>query len=289
MKPSPHDMMVFLEVIESRSFTGAADIMGLTKSAVSHAVNRLEESVGQKLLLRTTRSMTITDAGARILPHCKQLRETYALTLDDLQSMGTQVSETLTVTAPDALCQSVVVPALAVLQKENKNLSVRLITDDKPVKLIDQKIDVAIRVGATAPQTAYGKRVGTLHEKLYASEGYIADMGGMPTQFSDLKNWAYIANDWQGSLVRHRLNEKEMIEVIPSIRCNGLSDVITFVSLENGVAMIPDIAVERLGVGHNLVPLYEMASTPIYALHQYETKVPKKVRGFIKLLTQMSI
>ena len=282
-------MMVFLEVIESRSFTGAADVMGLTKCAVSHAVNRLEESIGQKLLLRTTRSMSITDAGTRILPHCKQLRDAYALTLNDLQSMGAQVSETLTVTAPDALSQPIIVPALAALRKENKNLSVRLITDDKPVKLIDQKIDVAIRVGAARPQTAYGKRIGTLHEKLYASKGYIKDMGGMPKQFSDLESWAHIANEWQGSLVRHHLNDREVIEVTPYIRCNALSDVLTFVCLGNGVALIPDIAVERLGSGHNLVPLYEMASTPIYALHQYETKVPKKVKDFIKLLIRLPI
>ncbi len=282
-------MMIFLEVVESRSFTGAADIMGLTKSAVSHAVNRLEENVGQKLLLRTTRSMSITDAGARILPHCKQLCETYALTLNDLQSMGTQVSETLTVTAPDALSQSIVVPALAALQKGNENLSVRLITDDKPVKLIDQKIDVAIRVGAVGPQTAYGKRIGTLHEQLYASQDYIDGMGGMPKKFADLESWAHIANEWQGSLVRHRLNATEAIEVTPYIRCNALSDVLTFVSLGNGVALIPDIAVERLETDHSLVPLYKMASTPIYALHQYETMVPQKVKGFIKLLAQKSV
>ena len=278
-------MMVFLEVVESRSFTGAANIMGISKSAVSHAVNRFEESIGQKLLLRTTRSMTITDAGSRILPHCKQLRETYALTLNDIQSMGAQVSETLTVTAPDALSQSIVVSALAKLQRENKNLFVRLITDDKPIKLIDEKIDVAIRVGAVGLQSAYGKRIGTLHEKLYASVEYIQEMGGMPKHFSDLEAWAYIANEWQGNLVRHRLNKDEMIELTPSIRCNALSNVMTFVSLGNGFALIPDIVVERLGENHNLVPLYTMASTPIVVIHHYATKVPKKVKYLIKLLS----
>ncbi len=188
-------MITFLELVECKSFTLAADTLGLTKSAISHAVKRLETDVGQKLLLRSTRSLSITDAGTRILPHCRQLRATYALTLSDLETMNQNATDTLTVTVPDALRQTLVVPVLAKMREQHSRLSLRLIADDQPMKLIEQKIDIAIRVGVSRPQTAMVRRIGTLREDLYASASYIEARDGVPNDLSALKEWDHIANE----------------------------------------------------------------------------------------------
>lgn len=286
VKPNPQDMITFLEVVESNSFTQAADVMGLTKSAISHAIKRLENDVGQKLLLRSTRALSITDAGTRILPHCRQLRETYALTLSDLQSMGQNVAETLTVTVPDALSQNTIVPVLANLRKRRPLLSLRLIADDQPMKLIDQKIDIAIRVGKPGPQTAVARRIGTLREDLYASKGYVSELGGTPNQISDLQDWNHIANEWQGVPVRYGFAENTALEVTPDIRCNSLLDIIAFVRLGLGVALLPRSAVGWLDPAGELVSLFEISSTPIYAVHQYQSNAPQKIRDFLTELSQ---
>ncbi len=285
MKPNPQDMITFLEVVECKSFTQAADMMGLTKSAISHAIKRLENDVGQKLLLRSTRALSITDAGTRILPHCRQLRETYALTLSDLQSMGRSVTDTLTVTVPNALSQNMIVPVLAKLRKRHPQLSLRLIADDQPMKLIDQKIDVAIRVGEPGPQTAMVRRICTLREDLYASEGYVSERGGMPDQFAELQNWNHIANEWQGVPMRYRFNESKVVEITPDIRCNSLFDIVAFARLGLGVALLPKSAVDWLDPDGKLVSLFQISSTPIYAVHQYQTNAPRKVRDFLDELT----
>jgi len=279
-------MISFLEVVECKSFTHAADVMGLTKSAISHAIKRLENDVGQKLLLRSTRSLSITDAGTRILPHCRQLRETYALTLSDLQSMGRDITDTLTVTVPDALSQTIIVPVLARLRKRHPHLSLRLISDDQPLKLIDQKIDIAIRVGAPKSQTAMVRRIGTLHEHLYASKSYLNEKGGVPDQIAQLQTWNHIANDWQGMPIRYRFNEGEAVEVRPDIRCNSLFDIVACVRLGLGVALLPAHTVNWLDSHDELVSLFQISATPIYAMHQYQAKAPLKVRHFLDELTQ---
>lgn len=286
MKPNPHDMIIFLAVAEARSFTGAAQLLGVTKSAVSHAVNRLEADTGHQLLLRTTRSLSLTDAGSRLLPRCEQLRDLHTSTIDDMQALGGEVSETLTVTAPHALCQSAIIPALSDYKKQSPSLSIRLIADDNPVDLISKQIDIAIRVGALGPQTAMVTRIGTLKENLYASESYAKTIGDKPTNLSALAPHPHITNEWQGSPARYQSSTGETISVKPHIRCNSLHDLIDFTRRGFGIALIPEITVNTLDNAKDLTPLFELVSTPIYALHQYHAKPPKKVRDFIKSLRE---
>lgn len=286
MIPNPVDMMMFLEVAETRSFTGAAARLGKTTSAVSQAVARLERDLDCRLLYRTTRAISLTDAGALALSHCREIKRTYEAATSELRTKEANPSGTLSITAPHALCGSVVVPALKNLCDDHRDLCVRVIADDAPIDLIERQIDLSVRVGTPDGATARISKIGALNEGLYASPAYIAERGGIPQAFEDLENWDHIANEWQGSPVRLTGPSRLEFRVSPRFRCNTVHDVLNFAEAGLGVALMPDIVAAAAVSRGGLICLFSLSATPIFAVHQFEGRAPAKVTQAIKALKQ---
>lgn len=283
MEPNPHDMLLFLAVVEARSFTAASQSVGLTKSAISQAVKRLEDAVGEQLLFRSTRALSLTDAGTRLIPHCSALRQVQQDTLADFQGAGSPVWDTLTVTAPHALCGPVLAPVLSQFLAD-RGFSLRLIADDAPVDLVERQVDVAIRIGAEGPQSARISRIGWLTESLYADRRYVAAMGGQPDDIGTIADWIHIANEWQGNPVTYRMDSLRPLTVRPAIRCNTVQGVLSFVEQAAGVAQLPDIVVRAHHDRDRFHRLFTVGKTAIYALHKFEGRAPQKVKDVIARL-----
>ena len=284
MKPSLHDMLVFLEVVEARSFTAAAKRLGRTKSAVSQAVARLEVDFGSRLLYRSTRSLSLTEAGTRLYAHCQDLRGTYETALGDLRADSVEPSGTLTVTAPHALCAPAVTPAISSFLDLYPKMRVRLLAEDSPVDLIEARLDLAVRVGMPKVQAARISKLGALGESLYASPDCIARNGGLPRDLAALAEWDHIANDWQGDPVSYPSAEGSRLRVAPRLRCSALPDILRLAEMGAGVALLPDLAAEESAARGALVRLFAIAVTPVYAMHHFRTRPPMKVRSFTRLL-----
>jgi DNA-binding transcriptional LysR family regulator len=204
--------------------------------------------------------------------------------VQELAATLSNIGETLTVTAPHALCRPLVIPALTKIKEEHPNLSIRLIADDHLVNLVKNKVDVAIRVTVSGPQSAVISRLGKMQESLYGSKSYIKSCGGKPTDFSTLEQWQHISNEWQGIPVSYSLKGNNKITVSPNIRCNSVQEVLEFVIAGHGIALIPNILVTTYEQEEQLVELFKIAETPIYALHQFDQRVPMKVKEFITIL-----
>lgn len=263
MTPNLNDLLIFLTVAETQSITGTADQVGLTKSAVSQALKRLEEQLGRRLLYRTTRAMALTDEGARLLPYCRALREAQqdmmaALTDDD-------APQSLTITAPHALMQPVMVPAVGALS-EGRDLRLRLLAEDGQVNLTERQIDLAIRVGGSAPQSARVTRIGTLHESLYCAPGYLTMQ---PEHISDLAAFPHVSNDWQGDPVDYG----GKLRVSPRFRVNTVHEVRALIAQGLGIGLLPDLFAQG---DPALMRLFPVSSSPIYALHQ-QGRTPSKI------------
>ena len=284
MKPSLLDMLVFLEVVEARSFTAAAKRLGRGKSAVSQTVARLEADLGSRLLYRSTRSLSLTEAGARLYAHCRDLRGTYEAALADLRSETAEPSGTLAVTAPHALCAPAVAPAISRFLDLHPKMRVRLLAEDSQVDLIEARLDLAVRVGMPKEQAARISKLGTLGESLYASPGYVARNGGRPGNLAALADWDHIANDWQGDPVRYPSIEGSQLRVAPRLRCSALPDILRLAERGAGVALLPDLTAEESLAGGALVRLFAISVTPVYAMHHFRTRPPIKVRSFTRLL-----
>lgn len=286
MKPSFEDMQLFLAVVEAKSFTAAADNLMRTKSAISQGVTRLEKDLGITLLYRSTRSLSLTEAGAEFYRHCCEVRESYDNALENIKSFGAKPSGLLTITVPHTLMETIVLPAVSQTLSENRDIDIRLLADDKSIDLIDGQVDLAIRVGKLDLQTAKVTKLGMLSESLYASKGYVALNGGLPKDLQTLQHWQHIAHEWQGQPVRYSTKTGLDIKVKPRVRCNTITDIIHLVLQGQGVARLPDVTVQHYVDQGELVKLEHLAITPVHAMHMFANKTPVKVQLFIKTLKQ---
>lgn len=278
MKLNPNDLLIFLTITETRSITEAAARSSLTKSAVSQALKRLEDAIGAKLLFRTTRSLSLTEAGIRLLPMCRKMREAQQ-EIDAAITDLTDKNAALTVTAPHALCQPLLIPLLS----QTSGTDIRVIADDAALNLVEHQIDLAIRVGAPAPQSAQITRIGTLHESLWASDVLVRKMGGVPGDLQDIAAWPHVANDWQGSPLRYPLKNGDMLSTRPRFRCNTVHGVLSFISGGSAIGLLPDI----LASAHpGLMRLAPVTQSPVYALHQHGKTPPPGLRDLIRALRQ---
>lgn len=286
MKPNLEDMLVFTAVVEARTFTLAAEQLGRTKSAVSQAVTRLENDLGTRLLYRTTRSLSLTESGAHFYARCCDIKNTYTTAVADVKANRLEPVGTLSVTAPHALCEPVILPAVALLVEQYPNIQVRLLADDTAMDLIEAQVDIAVRVGSLDLQSARAAKLGTLHESLYASPAYVTDRGGLPEDLAEIENWNHIANNWQGIPVKYELPDGSRLRATPKIRCNALHHILCLTAMGAGVARLPDIAAARSMATGSLVKLAAVSSSPIHYVHLYSRTPPAKVKMFVKLMKQ---
>ncbi|RYZ66284.1 MAG: LysR family transcriptional regulator, partial [Proteobacteria bacterium] len=167
---------VFVKVIESGSFTKAADLLRIPKSNVSRAVGRLESETGTKLITRTTRSLTLTAAGRAFYDSCRGpilTLEQARLSLDGRDSI---VAGLVRVTAPEDLGNLVLAPTLAELSRKHPALSFQFQYTDQVVDLVREGYDLAIRLGKLRDSSMKAKKLGAIRLVLVASPKYLKDM-----------------------------------------------------------------------------------------------------------------
>ncbi|WP_445360166.1 LysR family transcriptional regulator [Microbulbifer sp. EKSA005] len=284
MKPSLEDMQVFLAVVEARSFTLAADRLERTKSAVSQAVTRLESDIGTRLLYRSTRSLSLTEAGSEFYAHCREIKDIYNSALAGLRNSGNKLAGSLSVTAPHALCEPVIIPAIIKLAEQHPQLRIRLLANDSPMDLIESQVDLAIRVGSLALQSAKVSKLGLLGESLYASPQLIEKLCGIPSDLTELQNWPHIANDWQGIPLKYELKSGIQIKATPKVRCNSLHDIVQLTEAGIGIARLPDIIARKKVANGTLCSITSVAAAPIHYMHLFSKRPPTKVQTFIKAI-----
>jgi len=150
-------LLVFAEIAAKGSFTAAGDALGLSKSAVSQQLSRLERELGLQLLVRNTRGVSLTDIGGRLLQRCDLLSDQVELAFIELSNAAEAPSGRFSVTFPHALERTVVNPAIAQLCKEYPGLEPRLIVSDERKDLVRDKIDSDLRrqsAGQQLPRAA---------------------------------------------------------------------------------------------------------------------------------------
>ncbi len=249
MNQELHSMAVFALVVEYGSFAEAARSMDRAPSAVSAHVSRLEGWFGARLLHRTTRKLALTDAGERLLPSCQAILAAYHGARRLADAMSEQVRGPLRVSAPNALLQSVVIPAVGVVMRAHPALEITLLTSDLKADLCAGEVDVAIRVGRLTHVGLRARRIGTLREVRVSTDG-------APD--------CWIRVPWQ----QHQV-------AATTLRVDSVVAARAAVNAGLGWAILPMEPGEE-----DLV-----AETPVYAVHGYDAQVPSAVRAFIDALT----
>lgn len=283
-------MLVFSHVVEAGSVSAAAARLKLSKSVISQQLKALEQELGVSLLNRNTRSQVLTSAGQDFYEQCQKINGIITDAWGSARESQKLALGTIRVSAPNALIEPFVAPALGRLVEHNDGITPTLLSDDNRAHLIRDEIDLAIRVGKMQSSEFKQRKLGSFRDVLCASPGYLDKHDITPKWLLEHQGKRvdvnYVANSWQGSHIKHKLTQVESgksIKLIfnPNRLCNSLPAVVQMCRAGCGFAYIPDFVFNRYQDTQELVsvlPGYVCDSASIYAVHAYSGTPPTLVR-----------
>jgi DNA-binding transcriptional LysR family regulator len=282
---------VFVAVVEAKSFTGAASMLGLTKSAVSRRISDLEEDLGVRLLHRTTRRLSLTEAGEGYLEHARGALLEASAAEDAATALQRVPRGRLRINTPMSFGRLHVAPAMPAFLQRYPEIQVDMTMDDRVVDLVEGRYDVAIRVGTLPDSSLVARKLAPNHNALCASPAYLKAHGNPATPEELLDHncllYAYFseANEW----TFERGGERLSVRVSGSYQVNNSEALREALLQGTGIGRIPtfivgpDIAKGRLV---RLLCDYRMPSQDIYAVWPERRHLPSKVRVFIDFLSE---
>jgi DNA-binding transcriptional LysR family regulator len=182
------DLVAFLAVAREKSFTRAAAKLGVSPSALSHTIRKLEERLGVRLLTRTSRSVSTTESGERLLERVGPNFDQVADELARLTELRDKPAGTLRITTGDQPAESILMPALAKLLPLYPDLSIELVVDNGFVDIVAERFDAGVRLGETLAQDMVAVRIGPDMEMAIAGSPRYLEDHGSPRTPDDLGN-----------------------------------------------------------------------------------------------------
>ncbi|KAF1042025.1 MAG: HTH-type transcriptional regulator DmlR [Herbaspirillum frisingense] len=286
-----HLMNVFMAVGEEESFAAAARRMDLSPAAVTRAVSALEERLGVKLLLRTTRNVRLTEAGRRYLDDTRNILASIEEANEAAAGVNSAPRGNLSVTAPVLFGKSFVMPCVVRFLQQYPEVEVSAYFLDRLVNMMDEGIDVAVRIGNLPDSSLKALRVGTVRRLLCASPGYLAQHG-VPRHPADLLRHTVIAASGISPRVEWKFgaeNDPTMVRMKPRLTVTSNDAAIEAAVAGLGICRLLSYQVpEELADGRLQVvlPEYEEDPWPVHVLHRESKYGSSKVRNFIDLLAE---
>ena len=276
----------FAEVAERGSFAEAARRLGRSPAAVTRAIAELEARLGVRLLNRTTRAVSVTEAGQRFLAGARRV----LADLDEIERAaageGTAPRGELRVTAPILFGRLHVLPIVLEFLGSFRDVSVVLTLLDRPIDLVEEGLDVAVRIGALAESSAIASRVGALHRIVVASPDYLA-RHGTPLAPADLGAHAVIAFAGMFGVERwvFRDNAKEeSVAIEPRLVVTTAEAAVDAARGGFGLTRVLSYqAADDIGRGslRRVLTAYEGDELPIHLLYPGGRHPPPKLRAFL--------
>jgi len=281
-------LLVFVEVANKRSFTAAAKKLGMSKSAISQQIKRLEASVEQQLLVRNTRGVLLTAVGETLLARSELLNEQLNRALTELDSAKVQPSGHFKVSIPPFFEKEIVIPAIKQLCLEFPLITPDIIITGRWMDLIENDLDVAIFGGNIKELDYRALSVGRVSEVLCASPAYIQQHGELQS-VDQLSKHQFIASPWQYNplhLFDNTYQKKKLIHINHRAKANTLPTLLEMLLNDMGVGLYPEfLALPYLTNGRlmRVLPKTRGRAWHFYFLHQYKGEKPVHVTRFYQL------
>lgn len=172
-----NDILIFLKVVETGSFTAAGRALRLPKTTVSRKIRELEQRLNVQLLHRSTRRLGLTQAGTVYFAHCGQIPQTLLDAEAAIGELQGHAAGTLRITCSYSLAVTLVAPLLAPFRARYPDVLVDLVLSHRNLDLIAEKIDLALRMGDLADSSMVARRLAVLPNRVYATPAYLAQYG----------------------------------------------------------------------------------------------------------------
>jgi DNA-binding transcriptional LysR family regulator len=283
-------MKVFVAVAETSGFAGAARQLLMSPPAVTRAVANLEEEIGTRLFVRTTRSVKLTEAGLRYLDDCRRI----LIEIDEAEAAAAgsyaTPTGTLAVTASVRFGELYVLPILTEYLDRHPTVSVRTTFVDRVVNIAEEGIDVAVRIGHLPNSGLHAVPVGSVRRVLCATPAYL-ERAGVPQTPADLARHNVIASvgAWNSMEWQFGRDSKSSVNIRPRLFCNTNNSAISAALSNWGLTRVLSYQIASEvedGQLRIVLPEFEEEPLPIHLVYAEGRRMSAKVRAFIDLAAE---
>jgi DNA-binding transcriptional LysR family regulator len=281
-------MSIFVAAVETGSLTGAGRRLNMPLPTVSRKLAELEDHLGTRLLTRTTRKLTLTDAGNDYFQSCKRILEEVSDAERKAASEQSAPKGELVLTAPIVFGRLHVLPVVSAFLSIYPDINIRMLLSDRNAHLLENDIDLAVRIGALPDSSIIAKRVGSVRHVVCGSPAYF-ERHGVPASPSDLERLPCITFDMMASpsswTFRKSAKARELsVEVRARLCVNTAEAALDAAMVGVGVTRVLSYQAARAvkeGLLQVVLQAFEPAPLPVYILHQGQGALPFKMRSFL--------
>lgn len=279
-------MAVFVQVAERSSFAAAARRLGLSPAAVSRAVAALEERLGARLVIRTTRTVRLTEAGQRYYEDCRRILAEIEEADGAAAGMHGELRGQLAITASVLFGRLFVLPIVLRFLDAHPDVSVRTLFVDRVVNLVEEGLDVAIRIGELPDSSLHARRVGSVRRIVCAAPEYLS-RHGVPQVPDELRNHRIVVSAASLTGVDWRFGHgaaATSVALRPRLITSSNGDAIDAAVAGWGITRLlsyqvaPELAAGRLRI---VLAEHEPPPLPIHVVHAEGRRASGKLRAFV--------
>lgn len=279
---------VFVAAVEAGSFTAAADRLGCTKTKVSLNIRALERHLGLALFNRTTRQVTLTEAGQQLYRSSQPLLAQLGETLSDAGTTARTLGGILRMTAPaDHMAQSLA-PAAAAFGEQHPNLTIELRSGDRVTDMVGEGIDLAIRMGWLKDSTLRAQKLGEFGQTVVATPGYLKSQG-VPDHPSELSRHRWIEFTPLPSGLTwwfEKDGERVQVSMNSHLKVDSTSAVRSLILNGAGLSVLAGDVSRQHPELVTVLPDWQLPRGGIYAVFPPGAFIPAKVRVFVDFYRQ---
>ncbi len=287
MRLDANDLLLFFHVIELGGVSAAARRLNLAKSSVSRAVASLEEQMGTRLLNRSTRQLSLTEAGGVVFERASVIAAEIEAAKTAVENLLGQPRGNLSVTAPYAIVRHILAPRLSRFLAEHSDLTVSIDPTIRIVDMIDEGVDVAIRTGPMADSSLIARKLADVRLILVAAADWQGPLPDDPAALAALPLIDLTNRLPRRSWRLHGSGGEIDVEVNPRLAFGEPSIVLDMVLQGVGIGIVPEIyARSELATGRlrQVLPQWHLGLRPIHAVYPSRRLMSPKLSAFLHFL-----
>ncbi|MBD3625202.1 MAG: LysR family transcriptional regulator [Rhodobacteraceae bacterium] len=275
---------VFAAVADAESFVGGARTLGLSGPSATRAVNELEDALGARLFTRTTRRVRLTDVGRGFAEEVREVLAHLRAAEDTVTGAAQRPTGLLRITAPQEFGRLYIAPLVAEFLDAWPEVKAELLLVDRPVNLVEEGYDVALRIGDLPSSALLGVRVGYVRRVVCGAPSYLARYGRPEDPAELAESHRLIVTGTAVREWRFGLDQRMAVRLDPQLCVNSVAASIGIAQQGWGLCRVLSYQVaEDLEAGRLVAVLerHEPAPAPVHILHPGGRKTPAKLRAFI--------
>jgi DNA-binding transcriptional LysR family regulator len=281
-------MQVFVSVVETGGVSAGARALGLAPSSVSRRISELEGGLGVTLLRRTTRKLSLTEAGSTYYEHARAIVRDVDNATAAVSGTGAAPSGTLRLSIPSAIAVPLVVPAATAFQAKFPDVRLAMMVTDRVLDVVEEGLDVALRFGRLPDSSLIGRKLGESRRSVCAAPAYLERCGAPDTPAALPAHACLTFRALPGSNPWHfkKDGENSKVRVSGPLFADHAETLVAAAEAGMGLVLLPEwLTAAALGTGGLVRTMTawtpQPASTPLFAVHAPGAYVAPKVRAFL--------